>query len=82
MRITKIYKYEKDGVVSVGALEVPKDSTMIEEMNILEADDGMILRKKGTRDETPSVWLHDDIKQEDFEELEMEEEDDRTTDVG
>ena len=82
MRITKIYKYEKDGVVSVGALEVAKDSTMIEEMNILEADDGMILRKKGTRDETPSVWLHDDIKQEDFEELEMEEEDDRTTDVG
>ena len=39
MFITQCYKYEKDGIVYVGG-NVPEGATILETMDILNADDG------------------------------------------
>jgi len=81
MHITKVYTFIENDIKKTSA-SLPEGIEPISVMDILEADDGMILRKKGTREETPNVWIHDDIKQDDYEEIKMEVEDDRTTDVA
>ena len=59
MYITQSYKYEYNGIVYVSA-NVPEGATIIETMDILNAEDGYILiRKSDGEDMGNSVWLHD-----------------------
>lgn len=70
MFMSKLYKYEKDGIVGVGLL--PEGATVLEEMDILNADEGFELVKDGERVGT-SVWLKDGDTQENYSEIEVEE---------
>lgn len=65
MYMSKLYKYEKDGVVGVGLL--PEGATVLEEMDILSAEEGYELVKDGERIGS-SVWLKDGDTQENYEE--------------
>ena len=54
---TECYKYEKDGIVCVGG-NVPEGATILETMDILNADEGKILiRKADNENMGSSVWL-------------------------
>lgn len=59
---TECYKYKKDGVVCVGG-NVPEGATILETMDILNADEGKtLIRIADEEDEEvvgSSVWLHD-----------------------
>lgn len=55
---TECYKYEKDGVVYVGG-NVPEGATILETMDILNADEGKtLIRISNEEDIGSSVWLH------------------------
>lgn len=70
MYITQTYKYEYNGVVYVSA-NVPEGATILETMDILNAEDGYILiRKSDGEDMGNSVWLHDGDVQENYTEKE------------
>lgn len=70
MFITQCYKYEYNGVVYVSA-NVPEGATIIETMDILNAEDGYILiRKSDGEDMGNSVWLHDGDTQDNYTEKE------------
>lgn len=72
MYMSKLYKYEKDGVVGVGLL--PEGSTVIEEMDILNADEGFeLIRKSDGENVGSSVWLKDGDTQDNYSEVEVEE---------
>lgn len=71
MFITKSYKYNKDGVTYVSG-NLPEGATIIEEMDILNADEGYELVKEGERIGS-SVWLKDGDVQENYSEVEVEE---------
>lgn len=74
MFITQCYKYEKDGIVYVGG-NVPEDATILETMDILNADDGYeFVRKSDGENVGNSVWLHDGDVQENY--IEVKEQDD------
>ena len=73
MFITQCYKYEKDGIVYVGG-NVPKDATILETMDILNADDGYeLVRKSDGENIGSSVWLHDGDVQENYIEVKARE---------
>lgn len=59
---TECFKYEKDGVVCVGG-NVPEGSTILEKMDILNADEGKTLIRISDKEDEEvvgsSVWLHD-----------------------
>lgn len=67
--MSKLYKYEKDGIVGVGLL--PEGATVLEEMDILNADEGYELVKNGERIGA-SVWLKDGDTQDNYSEVEVE----------
>lgn len=70
MYITQSYKYEYNGIVYVSA-NVPEGATILETMDILNAEDGYILiRKSDGEDMGNSVWLHDGDTQENYTEQE------------
>lgn len=70
MYITQVYKYEENGIVYVGG-NPPQDATILETMDILNAEDGYILiRKSDGEDMGNSVWLHDGDVQENYTEKE------------
>lgn len=73
MYITQTYKYELDGVVYVSG-KLPEDATILETMNILNADDGKELIKNGESIGN-SVWLKDGDAQENYEEREVADDD-------
>lgn len=51
------YKYEKDGIVYVSG-NLPEDATLIETMDILNADDGKVLIRKANNENVgSSIWL-------------------------
>lgn len=81
MHITKVYTFIENDIKKTSA-SLPEGIEPISVMNILEADDGMILRNKKTQEEIPNIWLKDGINKDDYEEIKMEVEDDRTTDVA
>ena len=73
MFITQCYKYEKDGIVYVGG-NVPEDATILETMDILNADDGYeLVRKSDGENVGSSVWLHDGDTQDNYIEVEAQE---------
>jgi hypothetical protein len=69
MYMSKLYKYEKDGIVGVGLL--PEGATIIEEMDILNAEEGYELIKDGERIGS-SVWLKDGESEGNYTEIEAE----------
>ena len=70
MFITQVYKYEKDGIVYVGG-NVPEDATILETMDILNAEQGYELVRKSDKEVIGnSIWLHDGDTQDNYEEVE------------
>lgn len=69
MYISQIYKYEKDGIVYVGG-QVPEGATILETMDILNAEEGFELVKDGENVGT-SVWLKDGDVMENYNEVEV-----------
>ena len=68
MYISQVYKYEKDGIVYVGG-NVPEDATILETMDILNAEEGYeLVRKSDGENVGNSVWLHDGDVQENYRE--------------
>lgn len=54
---TECYKYEKDGIIGVGG-NVPEGATILETMDILNADEGKILIRKADNENVgSSIWL-------------------------
>ena len=75
MYITQVYKYELDGIVYAGALEVPEGATLLETMDILNADDGYELQRISDGENVGnSIWLHNGDVQENYTEVESQEE--------
>lgn len=74
MFITQVYKYELDGVVYVGALEVPEGAKFLETMNILNAEEGFeFVRKSDEENVGNSVWLQDGDNQDNYTEVKVKE---------
>lgn len=68
MFITQVYKYEYNGVVYVGG-DVPEGATILETMDILNAEDGFdLIRISDNENMGSSVWLHDGDVQENYRE--------------
>lgn len=73
MYITETYKYIKDGIVYVGG-EVPDDATVLETMDILNAEDGYdLIRIANNENMGSNVWLHNGDVQENYREEKHEE---------
>ena len=70
MYITQCYKYEKDGIIYVSG-NVPEGATVLETMDILNADEGYELVKDGERIGT-SVWLKYGDSEDNYSEVEVE----------
>lgn len=65
---TECYKYEKDGIVCVGG-DLPDGATLLETMDILNADEGKtLIRTSDEEDVGSSVWLHDGDVQDNYRE--------------
>ncbi len=76
MFITQVYKYEKDGIVYVGG-NLPEDATILETMDILNAEEGFgLIRKSDGENVGNSVWLRNGNTQEDYIEIPEPEDDD------
>lgn len=68
MYISEMYKYQKDGIVYVGG-EVPEGATILETMDILNAEDGNdLIRIKDDENMGSSLWLKDGDVQENYKE--------------
>lgn len=73
MFITQVYKYEKDGIVYVGG-NLPQDATILETMDILNAEEGFeLVRKSDGENVGNSVWLRNGDVQDNYEEVEAQE---------
>lgn len=64
MYINQVYKYEKDGIIYVGG-EVPEGATILETMDILNAEDGYnLIRISDNENVGANIWLRNgDIKE-------------------
>lgn len=72
MFITQSYKYELDGIVYVSS-NVPDGATVLETMNILNAEEGFeLVRKSDGENMSSSVWLKDGDNQDNYFEKEVE----------
>lgn len=70
MFITQSYKYELNGIVYVSG-QVPEGATILETMDILNAEEGYtLIRKSDQEDIGNSVWLHDGDTQDNYTEVE------------
>lgn len=68
MYITQSYKYEYEGIVYVSG-NVPEGATILETMDILNAEDGFdLIRISDNENMGSSVWLHDGDVQENYRE--------------
>lgn len=73
MYISEMYKYQKDGIVYVGG-EVPEGATIIETMNILNAEVGNdLIRIEDDENMGSSLWLKDGDVQDNYKEQKHEE---------
>lgn len=73
MYITQSYKYEYNGIIYVSS-KVPEGATILETMDILNAEAGFeLVRKSDGENVGNSVWLHDGDVQENYEEVEAQE---------
>lgn len=65
---TECYKYEKDGVVRVG-VNVPEGATLLETMDILNADEGKVLIRKADNEVIgSSIWLQNGDNENNYRE--------------
>lgn len=72
MYITQCYKYEENGIIYVGA-NPPQDATILETMDILNAEDGYELVRKSDGEKIgANVWLKDGDSQDNYTEVEIE----------
>ena len=70
MYISNMYKYEKDGIVYVSG-EVPEGATLIETMDILNAEEGNdLIRISDNENVGANIWLHDGDVKENYKEEE------------
>ena len=70
MYITNMYKYEKDGIVYVGG-EVPEGATVLETMDILNAEEGNdLIRISDNENVGANIWLKDGDVKENYKEEE------------
>jgi len=70
MYITNMYKYEKDGFIYVSG-EVPEGATLLETMDILNAEDGYdLIRISDNENMGSNIWLRDGDVQENYREEE------------
>lgn len=68
MFITQSYKYELNGTIYVSG-NVPEGATILETMNILNADEGYVLiRNADGENMSSSVWLKDGDSQDNYHE--------------
>ena len=68
MFITQTYKYRYNDIVYVGG-EVPEGATILETMNILNADEGYtLIRNSDGENMSSSVWLKDGDSQDNYHE--------------
>lgn len=71
MYIKKSYKYKINNTTYVAA-SLPDGADVLEEMNILYAEDGYTLIKKSDNEEvSTSVWLKEGDSQDNYEEREI-----------
>lgn len=69
MYITKIYEYEKDGIIKTGE-NLPENSKLLNVMYILNADEGMKLVNKETKEIAGvNIWLKGKDNQNNYEEI-------------
>jgi hypothetical protein len=74
MFMTTTYKGIKNGVIGYYCGFKPEDATILETMDILNAEDGFeLVRKSDSENVGNSVWLHDGDVQENYEEVEAQE---------
>lgn len=74
MFITQSYKYEYEGIIYVSG-NMPESATIIETMNILNAEDGYeLVRKSDNENVGSSIWLHDDDSRDNYTEIEAPQE--------
>lgn len=74
MFLTEVKKYRKDNIIYVGA-DVPEGATILETLNILNAEDGYtLIRISDGEDMSNSLWLRDGDSQGNYKEVEIEEE--------
>lgn len=73
MHITQVYKYELDGIVYVGADVLPEGATLLETMDVLNAEDGYELQRiSDGKIISNSIWLHDGDVLENYTEVKTE----------
>ena len=74
MYISQTYKYEYNGIIYVSA-NVPEGATILETMDILNAEDGYdLIRISDGENMGNSVWLHDGDTMDNYTEIEQQEE--------
>ena len=74
MYITKIYEYEKDGIIKTGE-NLPENSKLLNVMYILNAEPGFHLIRKAEKEEDKqdvgiNIWLKGKDNQNNYEEIE------------
>lgn len=68
MYISNIYKYKKDGIVYVGG-NVPEGATILETMDILNAEDGYdLVRISDNENIGANIWLRNGDVKENYKE--------------
>jgi len=73
MFITQVYKYEKDDIVYVGG-NVPDGATILETMDILNAEEGYdLVRKSDGENVGSSIWLRNGDVQDNYIEVKNDE---------
>lgn len=76
MYMTQVYKYRYNDIVYVGG-DVPEGATILETMNILNAEDGYdLIRIADDENVGNSIWLKDGDVMENYREEKQEEEPD------
>jgi hypothetical protein len=74
MHITKYYKYNEDEIVKVSG-NLPENVVVLEEMDILYAEDGYELVRISTNENVSDcIWLHNNDVSENYKEIKIEEE--------
>lgn len=70
MFITQCYKYELNGIIYVSG-NLPEDATILETMNILNAENGFdLIRKSNDENVGANIWLKNDDVQDNYKEEE------------
>lgn len=68
MFITQCYKYKYNEIIYVGG-QVPEDATILETMDILNAENGYdLIRKSNNENVGANIWLKDGDVQENYKE--------------